>query len=229
MTMHPAQNTLSHASEWTILCDFDGTISTLDTTDTLGSHFGKAGWDALETLWENGDIGGKTCMAEQIKLLDMDKAELDACLAGITIDPAFADFVAYAQAQQLPLIIVSDGLDYAIHTILAQNGLPQLPVLANQLTQTGPRNWALAFPNQQIDCDVQSGTCKCAVAKQQTQGKYLMIGDGRSDFCVSRRANFVFAKDSLINECERHQVAYANMPDFSHAPALLRALMTLND
>ena len=76
-------------SDWTILCDFDGTVSVEDTTDTLLERFGRDGWQALEDEWRAGRIGSRECMAGQIALLDMDRAELDAHLDTRHIDPAF--------------------------------------------------------------------------------------------------------------------------------------------
>ncbi len=86
-------------SDWTLLCDFDGTISVEDTTDTLLDRFGMPGWEALEADWREGRIGSRECMAGQVALLDMNRAELDAHLAEREIDAAFPDFVRSAQAQ----------------------------------------------------------------------------------------------------------------------------------
>src|SRR5579871_6874211 len=104
-------------SDWTLLCDFDGTVSLEDTTDTLLERFGRDGWEALEDAWRAGRIGSRDCMAGQVALLDMDRAELDAHLDTRHIDPDFADFVALAQSLHLPIEILSDGLDYGIHRI----------------------------------------------------------------------------------------------------------------
>ena len=61
---------------WTILCDFDGTISQEDVTDSLLMRFGRPGWDALEVDWRAGKIGSRQCMAGQIALLDCSEDEL---------------------------------------------------------------------------------------------------------------------------------------------------------
>ena len=132
-------------SDWTLLCDFDGTISVEDTTDTLLERFGKPGWEVLETEWRAGRIGSRDCMAGQVALLDMDRAELDAHLAERGMDPAFADFVRDAQAQGMHVEILSDGLDYAIRTILARDALDHLPITANRLEAAGDRAGASHF------------------------------------------------------------------------------------
>lgn len=211
--------------QWTILCDFDGTISHVDVTDTLLEAFGTQGWRDLEEQWESGKIGSQVCMAGQIALLDVSKEELDECLSQITIDPAFAEFVEATKQRNIALHVVSDGLDYAINKILGINGITPTSIIANNLQQVNERQWALNFPWKNDDCLKASGTCKCNVARNVSGNKFLMIGDGRSDFCVSGIANHVFAKDSLINECQRLRLSYDIMHDFSDATALLDKLI----
>jgi 2,3-diketo-5-methylthio-1-phosphopentane phosphatase len=207
-------------SDWTLLCDFDGTISVEDTTDTLLERFGKPGWEVLESDWRAGRINSHDCMAGQVALLDMSRAELDAHLAERDIDGAFADFVKTAHAQNLHIEILSDGLDYAIHTILTRYQLDWLPVTANRLEAVGEREWRLAFPNASRACSVASGTCKCARAAQ-AQGAHtrvLMVGDGASDF--------VFAKGKLVDHCRAKNIPHAPIDGFADALNLLPALIS---
>ena len=223
-----AESTGMPVSDWTILCDFDGTVSVEDTTDTLLERFGRDGWQALEDDWRAGRIGSRECMAGQVGLLDMDRVELDAHLDTRHVDGAFADFVASAQAQGLPVEILSDGLDYAIHRILARHGLDSLPVTANALQTVSAREWRLAFPHASPSCRVGSGTCKCARAAQ-AQGprrKVLMIGDGASDFCVAEAADFVFAKGKLVAHCIARNIPHVAISGFVEALALLPALVS---
>ncbi|MFT3789494.1 MAG: MtnX-like HAD-IB family phosphatase [Rudaea sp.] len=215
-------------SDWTLLCDFDGTISVEDTTDTLLERFGKPGWEKLEDDWKAGRIGSRECMAGQVALLDMSRAELDAHLVERAIDPGFAEFVAYAKAHGMPIEILSDGLDHAIHFILRHYDFDYLPVTANRLEQVGEREWRLGFPNASATCRAKSGTCKCAAAAS-TQGprkRVLMIGDGASDYCVAESADFVFAKGKLVDYCRAKNIPHASIRDFAEALALLPALVS---
>src|SRR4051812_696807 len=148
-------------ASWTIQCDFDGTISKDDVTDSLLQRFGRDGWQALEEAWERGDIGSREGMKGQIALLDMSREELDAHLAAMDIDPHFPAFVQRARALGITVQVVSDGIDLAIHAILQRNGLDDLPVFANHLVQAGPRLWQLQSPHASAACTRASGNCKC--------------------------------------------------------------------
>ncbi len=214
---------------WTILCDFDGTISIGDVTDRLLERFGQAGWEELENAWKLGEIGSLACMAGQIALLDATPAELDAAIAEIAIDPAFPAFVAAALAAKIPLTVVSDGLDRAIHGILARYGLDHLPVVANRLVAATQRSWHLEFPHSSPRCCTGSGACKCATGERLAAldgpRRILLIGDGSSDFCLAKRADFVFAKHSLAAHCHEHGIAHRVITDFEHALTALPALL----
>lgn len=214
-------------AEWTILCDFDGTIALDDTTDTLLERFARPGWQVLEADWREGRIGSHDCMAGQVALLDMDRAELDAHLAACAIDPAFAAFVRAAHDAGVHIEVVSDGLDYAIRSILRRNGLDLLPITSNRLEPDGQRGWRLAFPNANATCRVASGTCKCARADkaQATRKQVLLIGDGGSDFCVAGAADFVFAKGRLIAHCRAQDIPHVPIGGFAEALRLLPDLI----
>jgi len=206
-------------SDWIVLCDFDGTISKQDVTDTLLEHFGRPGWQELEAAWERGEIGSRECMAKQIALLDASKEELDALVTGIEIDPAFPEFVAQARGLGTPVHVVSDGLAAVITAVLGRHGLADLPVVANRFEQAGPRSWRLAFPYADAGCRKASGTCKCSYGSgmRGMHEKILYVGDGASDFCVSGTVDFVLAKHRLIDHCREHGLVHIPISGFGEA------------
>lgn len=213
-------------SGWTILCDFDGTISIEDVVDSLLHRFGHSGWRSLERDWRAGRIGSRECMAGQVDSLRMTHAELDAYLDQREIDQGFQRFVVRTRELNVPIRVVSDGLDYVIHRILARYGLDDLPLAANHLVATdSATRWQLTSPFQAGNC--RSGTCKCAclAQAQSTGARTLLIGDGASDFCVAGRADFVFAKHHLVEHCCAAGIDYAPIADFGDALALLPKLL----
>ncbi|MHA3050908.1 MtnX-like HAD-IB family phosphatase [Acinetobacter sp. ANC 4640] len=208
------RHNLPSSAQWHILCDFDGTISLNDTTDKLLETFAKPGWVEIEQEWEQGKIGSKVCMQRQIELLDMSKNELYQCLDDIEIDTSFLDFVHMTIAHKIPLTIVSDGMDVVIKYILKKYNLAHLPIVANRLVQVSDRDWKLEFPNTNQRCISQSGTCKCKVAERHFQEQIILIGDGRSDFCLAETADYVFAKKSLIHHCVEKNIEHAAFKSF---------------
>lgn len=209
--------TAGRAPGWTVLCDFDGTI-TLDVTDSLLLRFARPGWEALELEWRAGGIGSRECMAGQVALLDCSREELDDHLSRIEIDPSFVPFVAAVGAAGAPLCIVSDGLDVAIVSILARHGIEGIPVLASRLVQSGPRQWRLEFPHARRGC--ASATCKCARARPapgEPERAVLLVGDGQSDVCAAGRADVVFARKHLLDHCRDAGLPHRRTNDFADA------------
>jgi 2,3-diketo-5-methylthio-1-phosphopentane phosphatase len=212
-------------SQWTILCDFDGTISVEDITDSLLERFGRPGWQAIEQAWKRGEIGSRDCMAQQVGLLEAADGELDAHLDSMMIDRAFPQFVAATRAAGVPLTVLSDGLDYAIRRVLGQHGLDDLPIVANRFTAVGESGWRLEFPWGSPHC--RSGNCKCAsvASAHAERRRVLLIGDGTSDFCVAGVADLVFAKHRLIEHCRSAGIPYVPITGFADALELLPTLL----
>ena len=205
---------------WTVLCDFDGTISLHDLTDSLLARFARPGWQALEEGWRAGRIGSRECMAGQIALLDCSREEFDAHVAEGQIDAGFKAFAAALRDEGIPLRIVSDGLDHAIRTVLMRHGISGVPIAASHLVQTGERRWKLEFPHARDACRSEGATCKCAFAEtpsgQPTQA-VLMIGDGASDFCAAARADLTFARGELLSHCAERGLPHCVVADFEAA------------
>jgi len=191
----------SAVRRWLVLCDFDGTISRGDVTDSLLLRFGRDGWQALERLWLDGRISSRTCMEGQVALLDCSREELDAHIAGMAIDEDFGRFVDAVRCQGSSLTIVSDGLDHVILAMLGRAGIGDVPVVASHLVQVGARRWALQFPNARADCTSASATCKCRSARAAAPRPVLLVGDGISDVCVADEATEIFARDRLLGFC----------------------------
>ncbi len=207
----------SAAPRWTVLCDFDGTISPTDVTDSLLARFARDGWQDLERRWLAGLITSRACMAGQVALLDCSREELDEHLAGIAIDPEFRAFAARVQAEGSSIAIVSDGLDLAILSILGRASMGGAPVYASRLVQTGPRRWKLEFPHARPDCVSAGATCKCARARAEPGRPVLMIGDGASDYCVAAASSMTFARSKLRVHCEREGIAHRPVANFAEA------------
>lgn len=190
-----------------ILCDFDGTISLADATDAIFDRFAP-GWRSIEALLEAGEISGAEGMRLETELMDASLPELDDALDGLKIDPAFPAFAEFCRGVGIELIVVSDGIDYFIRRILRRAGIGRLPIRANRLVRRGERRYSLEHPHRVQGCKSGAGTCKCARASSECAGyRTVLIGDGRSDFCVSHRADIVFAKKNLLAYAEKNGIA----------------------
>jgi 2-hydroxy-3-keto-5-methylthiopentenyl-1-phosphate phosphatase len=203
-----------------VLLDFDGTISETDTTDLLLERFADAAWHAIEDEWKAGRIGSRECMVRQIDLVRATPAEMDAFIGTVRIDPGFGGFVERFRKLGHNLTVVSDGLDRTIRTVLDRADI-DLPYFANHLQWRGDDRWRLTFPHAKGTCATLAGNCKCSRIEEGPRMLTIMVGDGRSDFCVAGRADLVLAKGSLLQHARANDLPHYAFETFEEATALL--------
>ena len=186
-----------------ILCDFDGTISLRDMGYVLLNRFSSGDWEAIDRDFCEGKIGSKEAYCRIAKIV---KGEKEAVLSFIRshsdIDPYFASFYHYCQEKGIDLKIISDGLDFYIKTILETHGLSEIPFYANGTRLRNGEGMELSFPYANDACGL-CGTCKKRLIQIHRKGydSILFVGNGLSDRCAAREADFVFAKSGLYTYC----------------------------
>lgn len=210
-----------------VLIDFDGTIVPGDAFDRILDAFADASWPSIEAAWKAGRIGARACLSGQVDLLRVEPAAMDALIGTFEIDPGVPAFLDLCRARGVTASVVSDGLDRAVEGVLARHGL-DLPFKANRLVYAGNKRWRLEFPHLRQACVSGAGNCKCATAVS-TPAMTVMVGDGRSDFCVSNRSAYVLAKGALAAHCEQNRLPHARFETFHQATALLTRWFDLND
>jgi len=186
-----------------ILCDFDGTISTRDMGYALLNQFSSGDWEAIDREFCEGKIGSKEAYSRIAKIIKGDEeAILDFIRKYSSIDPYFTAFYQYCQEADIDLKIVSDGLDFYIKTILDIHHLSEIPFYANDTHLLGMEGMGISFPHCNEECGL-CGTCKKKLVQlhRKDYDFILFIGNGLSDRCGAREADFVFAKGSLYAYC----------------------------
>jgi 2-hydroxy-3-keto-5-methylthiopentenyl-1-phosphate phosphatase len=210
-----------------VLVDFDGTIAPDDPTDCLLERFADPLWRVVETAWQTGQISSRECMQRQVELVRASPEELDEQIRSVRIDPGFAPFLAFCRRLGADVKIVSDGFDRVVGAAL-ENARLDVPFFANRLEWQGGDRWRLAFPHSRSDCRVGSANCKCSHG-ERLPGLRVVIGDGRSDFCMSARADYVIAKGTLAEYCRSRGRPHATFIDFGDVKAHLAAWLATSD
>lgn len=210
-----------------VFCDFDGTITTVDTTDRVLERLAAAEWEAIEEDWRAGRIDAAACMRSQIALIQGDDAALGRVLDEIELDSGFLAFAAWCAERRIPLAVISDGVDRFIKHILARHGLERLPVVSNKLAgKAGARR--LLQPHSRAGCAAGAGVCKCAAVARlagPARPTLVYVGDGRSDYCVSARADLLFAKGDLAAYAAGRGQAHHAYETFHDVTAVLAPLV----
>jgi 2-hydroxy-3-keto-5-methylthiopentenyl-1-phosphate phosphatase len=200
-------------SKTRVLLDFDGTVTTRDSVDAVLEKFALPEWQDVEREWEQGQIGSRECLQRQTALIRATPEAMDAFVDTIKVDPAFADLLGLCRRSGAQIEIVSDGFERSVRRVLARIG-QDCTIKANLLVPVGQDRWTVLSPYAEEDCCSGAGTCKCRAAGA---GHSILIGDGRSDFCVAKEASFVFAKGRLADYCRDQGIAHRRIASLSDA------------
>jgi len=212
----------------TVYVDFDGTIAPTDPTDTLFDTFCDPSWRDIEREWQHGRRTSRECMAQQVDLLRATPEAIDRLLHTVAIDPQFPRFVALCRRWGLRVVVLSDGMDRVVGRVLRAAGM-DLPYFANRLEWLGDDRWKLAFPFARSGCTASLGNCKCS---HRPRGAHraleIMVGDGRSDFCIAESSQLVLAKGQLAVHCRSENLPHWPIQDFSDATMFLSDWLARN-
>ena len=210
-----------------IFCDFDGTIAKNDVGNVLFTTFGDPNhWWQLVSQWRKGLLDGRDLWRRQCKVSKMMEQELDTFAATQPLDPDFPAFVFFCEKHNIPVYVVSDGMDAYISRILRFNDIENLQIRANHLQIHKDGTLLAEFPYYQENC-CNCGNCKgYHVEKEKQPGETtIYIGDGHSDICGLKAADITFAKGYLLDYCRVNNFECLTFKSFADVQEQLKNLV----
>lgn len=201
-----------------IFCDFDGTITESDNIVSIMKHFAPPEWEKLKDGVLNQTISVQEGVGKMFSLLPSTlKEDIIQYVKKIgKLRAGFSEFVTFTTEQKIPLYIVSGGIDFFVHPIL-ENYLDKKHIYCN----------AGDFSNDTINilwpytcdehCSNNCGCCKPSILRQFDGEKYekIVIGDSITDLQAAKFADYVYARDFLIQKCEELQIPYTPFENFT--------------
>ncbi len=200
-----------------IFVDFDGTIAKKDVGDHLFMEFGDLEViNEIADRWIAGEISSAIFWRELFDSLpDVEKADMDLFLKKMEIENGFKNFLKLCDENNLEIIVVSDGLDYYVDNILANNELSHLKVYTNKLHFIGNNKMEPSFPYMDEECKICANCKRNHIINNSSDDDItIYIGDGLSDTCPAQFTDYIFAKRSLLKYCEKNRISYYPFNDF---------------
>jgi 2-hydroxy-3-keto-5-methylthiopentenyl-1-phosphate phosphatase len=202
-----------------VFCDFDGTVCPQD----IGAQFfrkfaGEKAQGFAEELF-NGTITMQEWLSRLCEAIPLiTREEFNAYIDQFALDSSFGDFVRFAEERGVPLTVLSDGLDVYVERVLSNAGLQRLPFFANHaefVGSSGGGKLVVTFPYTDAECHL-CGNCKRnhMLVRSADEDIIIYCGDGFSDRCPVRFADFVFAKRQLIRYCQQQNITYFEFRQF---------------
>ena len=204
-----------------ILCDFDGTITTTDTCVHVLSHFADGDWNTYDDKLHEGKIELEECMRLQFQMVKTHRREILRHLQEIvSFRDGFIDFVDICLKNNFSFIVISGGLDFVIRHFLSLQGLGSVEVISGK-TSIRDNGIEFEFPKKRFD---DSADFKADFVRYQKKlgFKVVYIGDGLSDFQAVREADVVFVvKGSrLADWCREQNIAHIEFTSFGEIQIL---------
>jgi 2-hydroxy-3-keto-5-methylthiopentenyl-1-phosphate phosphatase len=202
-----------------VFSDFDGTIAVEDVGSHLFRAFAGSKANEIVHYYLDGTISARDCLTQECEAVgSASRAELEQFVDKFSLDPTFQSFVDLCKQRDIPVIVLSDGLDFYVDRLLKKNGFGYLPFFSNHLEliqQGSSTKLAPSFPHTDAEC-ILCGNCKRnhLLTLSGDDDIIVYIGDGISDRCPVRFADIVFAKGRLIRYCQEQNVTYHEFKDF---------------
>jgi len=204
-----------------LFVDFDGTVTNKDVGNSIIDKFLppdliKQGWhEKILEEWKTGKISSEECLTLEFKNCIVTEEEFNTELDTFTLTPGFIETVQYCRNHDIPIMILSDGLDYYIEYILAKYDISAVDYRSNHMYfYNGCLE--IEFPYIDKGCG-RCGNCKrWHIEKLRRDGDLVIYaGDGYSDRFAIRSADVVFARRDLADFCEKEDLKYIHYNNFN--------------
>ncbi len=207
-----------------VLCDFDDTTAVENVAQLLIEHFSKDGvLEPLRRQYREGSLTLKEYQERAFAGISAGKEAMQEVVrARATLRPYFKELWHFCRSNEIPLAVVTVGLDFYVEALLEREGLEQVPRYAVQTSFT-PQGIAFQYPHPWDGSGASPkevcqawGNCKCSVLSSYRRRGHsiIYVGDGRSDLCPATIADRVFARDQLAVLCNQRDVPFSEFRDF---------------
>ena len=204
--------------------DFDGTISVDEVSLALLQEFAEGDWLVSYNLHVAGEISLAELMRRQFALIRRPREELVRFVQKTTVvRPGFEEFVRYCKEHDVSVNICSAGMDVYVEATLAMLDIPPVAIGAVGKSRFGEDGIDVRFPQGRDGLDFKATFVK----DKQGDGYHVVyVGDGISDFGGAKVADFVFARDSLLDLCRESKIPHMPFDDFRDVQRGLEALLS---
>jgi 2,3-diketo-5-methylthio-1-phosphopentane phosphatase len=204
-----------------VFTDFDGTITKIDVGNLIFKTYAGSAIFPLIKEWKENKISSKElllkeCQTAKIKNID----ELYRLIDLQSIDDHFIDFVNFCVQNDIEIIILSDGLNFYIESILKRYNLDFIKFFANKFNYKIDEEENVVinptFPYTDSECTL-CGNCKRnhLLYHKSDEEISVYIGDGYSDRCPAEYADVVFCKGELLSYCNAKKIPFYEFRNFS--------------
>ncbi len=198
-----------------IQSDFDGTITEEDVSFILLDTFAQGDWRKLFQQYRRNKMSVGDFNTKAFALVKADSGEmLRVARDEVRLRAGLHKLVDYCQERGFRFLIVSNGLDFYIKSILESVGLGNIEVHAAQ-TRFHPGGLQVQYIGP--DGNPLSKGFKEAYTKVFLKQGYrvVYVGNGPSDIASASLAQHIFARDGLLEGCKEKKLSCQPFDDLN--------------
>ena len=198
-----------------VLTDFDDTAAEQNVAELLLHQFGDPTWTDIRARFRAGEFTLIEYQEIVFRNILADRATMQTYVKdNANLRPYFRELWDYCQGNEIPLAVVSQGLDFYIEALMEKEGYPQIPVYSVNTNFT-PDGITYEYRYMRPGHERQGNSKGLIVENYREQGYYIVyVGDGQSDFEAGEKADLLFAHRTLAEECNRKQIPFRPFADF---------------
>jgi 2-hydroxy-3-keto-5-methylthiopentenyl-1-phosphate phosphatase len=199
-----------------VQCDFDGTITHQDAGFLILDAFASGDWRQLLTEYREGKIAVGHFTTQSFGMIKADRQTLLDFIKGkVEVRAGFSELLDYCRRKGFQFVIVSNGLDFYIESILRDIGVEHVEVFAAR-TEFHPGGVEVKYigpEGNQLQSDFKETYTRLFVKEGY---RVIYVGDGISDLPPAKQAHHVFATGELPTYCKEINIScmpFNNMDD----------------
>jgi len=206
-----------------LFTDFDGTVTLQDSNDFLTDNFGM-GYErrrALNRKVIDGTATFRETFREMLESVNKPFPEcVDALLENIALDPGFAAFYDWALDNNVPVVVLSSGMEPLIRALLGKlvgERANSIEIVSNQVQlEDGGKKWDIVY-HDDSDFGHDKSLAIRPYAALPNRPVLLYAGDGVSDLSAAKETDLLFAKQGqdLVDWCRRENIPFTEFGSYA--------------
>ncbi|KAK4230319.1 HAD-like domain-containing protein [Podospora fimiseda] len=221
--------------------DFDGTITQQDSNDFMTDNLGFGA--ELRKKGNEDVLYGRRDFRDSFKdMLDSIDTPFDECIdilrKNITLDPGFKEFFEWAKENNVPIVVLSGGMEPIIRALLAhmlgEEEAATLQIVSNDVVPRPGKSinekggWEITYHDDSgFGHDKSIEIRPYARLPAEERPTLFYAGDGVSDLSAAKETDLLFAKAGrdLVSYCERESVPFTTFQDFNEILATVKDIV----
>ncbi len=187
-----------------VFLDFDGTLVGPNVAIVLVEAFAPDGARVareVDLLLHSGELTLRQAWERQAALLTATQIPqmIQYAIDNVPLRPGAHRLLDLLDRHGIPVTVVSGGLDFYIHPILARERIPY-PVLSDTMQAGTDGHIRVQHPYGHPTCRL-CGIWKAKVVSEAPGPRKVFIGDGSTDRYAAEVTDIVFARRRLLEYC----------------------------